>query len=118
MTGIDKDMIAILRARLEEQRRQIIDSERDESGQSATELDQSRVGRLSRVDALQRQAVADAARQWRRLEHGRIRAALKRMDDDEYGFCGDCGREIDVRRLEVDPAAERCIECARAAEKR
>ena len=83
-----------------------------EGDRATVELDQQSVGRLSRMDALQRQAMAEAAERARTLEIQRIEAAIKRIDDDEYGFCIDCGEEIAEKRLSVDPAASHCIKCA------
>lgn len=77
------------------------------------ELDQAMVGRLSRVDALQRQAMAAAAERQRQVQIQRLGAALDRLDAGEYGYCVRCGDEIARRRLEVDPAAPTCIACAR-----
>jgi DnaK suppressor protein len=34
------------------------------------------------------------------------------MNDDEYGYCSECGDEIPDGRLAIDPMAERCIKCA------
>ena len=79
---------------------------------SVVELDQTKVGRLSRMDALQSQAMAQASVQRREVMLRRIDAALKRIDDDEYGYCRDCGEAIDPRRLEIDPTALLCIACA------
>ncbi len=83
-----------------------------EDDRATVELDQQSVGRLSRMDALQRQAMAEAAERARTLEIQKIDAALKRIEDDEYGFCIDCGEEIADKRLSVDPAASHCIKCA------
>jgi DnaK suppressor protein len=83
------------------------------SGDRATvELDQQSVGRLSRMDALQRQAMAEASERSRALELQKIGAALQRLDEDEYGYCVECGEEIAGKRLEIDPAASHCIRCA------
>jgi len=76
------------------------------------ELDQQAVGRLSRMDALQVQAMAQEASRRRARELRRINAALARMDEGEYGYCLECGEEIAARRLELDPAAPLCIKCA------
>ena len=76
------------------------------------ELDQARVGRLSRMDALQGQAMSQEARRRRELELVRISGALKRLEHDEYGECLTCGDEIAIGRLEIDPAAILCIRCA------
>lgn len=76
------------------------------------ELDQQSVGRLSRMDAMQQQAMNQATERTRSRDINRIQAALSRLADGEYGACVDCGEEIAARRLEVDPMAERCIKCA------
>ncbi|MGQ3017225.1 TraR/DksA family transcriptional regulator [Phenylobacterium sp.] len=76
------------------------------------ELDQTSVGRLSRMDAIQRQAMAQAGQSRRTGELRRITAALKRLDDGEYGFCVACGDEIAPKRLEFDPAVATCVTCA------
>jgi DnaK suppressor protein len=83
------------------------------SGDSAAvvELDQSKVGRLSRMDAMQAQAMAKASGQRREAMLRNIEAALKRIDDDSYGYCRDCEEPINPKRLEFDPTALRCIEC-------
>ncbi len=82
-----------------------------ESAQPVT-LDQTSVGRLSRMDAMQAQAMAQAT-QGRRTETLRaIEAALVRLDNDEYGRCLQCDELINPKRLEVDPVATLCITCA------
>jgi len=82
------------------------------AGQATVELDQQAVGRLSRMDALQMQAMARATGARRQTERTRLRAALARMHEDEYGFCEECGDEIAPGRLRLDPAAARCVGCA------
>ena len=89
-----------------------------ESGREAAatvELDQARVGRLSRMDALQQQAMAQATDQRRAQDLGRIEAALVRIQAGDYGPCRTCGEQIAAARLRVDPAALLCIECAEQA---
>lgn len=88
------------------------DTARGQEGQRVVELDQQAVGRLSRMDALQNQAMARAGQARRDVEVKRLTAALKRMEEGEFGFCEDCGEEIGRGRLELDPAATRCISCA------
>jgi DnaK suppressor protein len=92
---------------------QIRVSEEETSEERApVELDQQAVGRLSRMDALQVQAMALETSRRRGVELRRIAAALARMDEGDYGYCLECGEEIAVRRLELDPAAPLCITCA------
>ena len=81
-------------------------------GRQTVDLDQQAVGRLSRMDALQCQAMAQATAARRQVERQRLRAALARMEAGEYGLCEDCGDEIAPGRLRLDPAAARCIDCA------
>ena len=80
------------------------------------ELDQSKVGRLSRMDAMQSQAIARDSQARRTARLGEIDAALKRLDDGTYGECLECGESINPARLEFDPAAALCIRCAAIAE--
>lgn len=91
-------------------------SKRDDA--RPVELDQTRVGRLSRQDALQSQALSVAALQRNRAEIGRLRRALRKVEDGEYGWCDECGEEIPQARLEVDPAADYCVTCAGRLETR
>ena len=76
------------------------------------ELDQSKVGRLSRMDALQGQAMSQEAQRRRTIELQKIQSALKRIEEDEYGYCVKCGKFIGLGRLRVDPAAPCCVDCA------
>ena len=41
----------------------------------------------------------------------RAQRAMKLIEDDEYGVCIDCGRDITKKRLDAVPTARRCIEC-------
>jgi len=87
-------------------------SEMSADSREAVSLDQQSVGRLSRMDAMQAQAMAKANERQRRVELSRIDSALRRIDEDEYGYCQKCGEEIAEKRLVVDPAASFCVDCA------
>jgi len=76
------------------------------------ELDQTRVGRLSRMDALQAQALSKNTQRHRQLELMDIATALQRIAAGEYGYCVTCGEEIAQKRLQVNPSAGQCIQCA------
>ena len=80
---------------------------------ATVELDQQVQGRLSRVDALQRQEMAKAIIERRRLEITKIDAALSRMDEGEFGFCLVCGDSIPEKRLDLDPTIAVCVGCAK-----
>jgi DnaK suppressor protein len=66
------------------------------------------------MDALQVQAMALAAQRRRGAEHAQIEAALRRIAENDYGWCIACGEEIAEARLRYNPAVAKCIECARA----
>lgn len=83
-----------------------------QEAQAVVSLDQQSVGRLSRMDALQNQAMAKAQQQRRNQQKQRLLAAKRRLDDGEFGYCIDCGIEITAKRLELDPAVLKCISCA------
>lgn len=102
-------LAALIRQRLTE-----IDEENrlGQDGQAVVQLDQQSVGRLSRMDALQNQAMAKAQQARRDAEAKRLRAALARIDEGEFGYCEDCGEEIAAKRLELNPAVTRCVSCA------
>lgn len=87
-----------------------------EARAQSVELDQSKVGRLSRMDALQQQAMSDAIRSRAQRERARLLLALKRWQEGEYGWCAQCGEPIAAGRLEFDPATPLCIACASQAE--
>ena len=75
-------------------------------------LDQSQVGRLSRMDAMQVQEMALEQERRREIEIQRISAALMRIAEGEYGFCSKCGGGISPKRLEFDPSTPMCVDCA------
>ncbi|PHM20832.1 MAG: molecular chaperone DnaK [Curvibacter sp. PD_MW3] len=74
-------------------------------------LDQSSVGRLSRMDALQQQALAQEMRGRLQLSKRKLEAAMVRLDAGRYGLCCDCGEPMEADRLDRDPAAIFCLEC-------
>lgn len=79
-------------------------------------LDQSSVGRLSRMDAMQQQAMAKATREKAQLRLRQCKTALSSFDRDEYGLCRKCDEPIGYRRLSAKPEAPFCLECQRGAD--
>lgn len=47
-----------------------------------------------------------------KAEAEQIRAALHRIEAGTYGTCDACGADINPARLEAQPDATRCINCA------
>jgi DnaK suppressor protein len=109
--------LAYFRKCLEDRLAAITAGEDDRKKETApVELDQGRVGRLSRMDAMQRQEMSRASARRIEIERQRILSALDRMDDQEYGYCIVCGDDIPDGRLRFDPSVPTCIACAREAE--
>ncbi len=73
------------------------------------ELDQTKVGRISRMDAIQAQQMALDASRRRQLQLVKIESAFQRIDSGEYGFCLSCDEDIDIRRLMIDPTNTHCF---------
>jgi DnaK suppressor protein len=108
----DIDVNAV-RKLLEARRAEIVERETStKESRDPVELDQQRVGRLSRMDALQSQAMAQDAERRRKIEVQKIDAALERIESGDYGYCITCGEEIPKARLEFDPAVAICVDCA------
>ena len=118
MSGTGMDLESIKR-RLIEQRDSLLEvSESSKEAAETVELDQTRVGRVSRMDALQAQAMAKESNRRRLLALQRIESALQRIEKGDYGYCAVCDEAISSSRLEVDPGALLCIDCASKAEQR
>lgn len=81
------------------------------SGTETVELDQSKVGRLSRMDALQSQQMALEAKRRKELKRRAIEGALRRIEAGDFGYCFVCGTTIAEARLNVDPTLTRCRDC-------
>jgi DnaK suppressor protein len=111
MAGISDSDIAVLHARLEALRDELnaLLSDTAEAARPV-DLDQP-IGRLSRVDAMQQQSMLAANRSAAKRRREQVDAALRRIEEAEYGDCAICGEPIDARRLQVQPEAPLCIAC-------
>ena len=113
MAGEDAvDIEAMRRLLLEEREALLRASAATAEDRAPVQLDQQAMGRLSRMDAMQVRAMAEASETRRRGRLQRIGAALKRIEDREYGECLECGEPIPPRRLEIDPTVTLCVPCA------
>jgi len=105
MDAVHERLLALRAALIEE-------SESSRDARDTVMLDQTAVGRLSRMDAMQGQAMAKAEEDRRQLALRRITGALSRIEKGEFGECIDCGEWIGKKRLEWDPLVLKCIDCA------
>ena len=75
-------------------------------------LDQTTVGRLSRIDSIQNQAMAKGLHEREQARLGQIQSALARIAAGEYGHCLECRRPLEFGRLLIFPEAPTCPGCA------
>mgnify|MGYP001180124795 CR=1 FL=1 len=102
------DALQLLRTELEEMISNL-------SGAAATvELDQGQQGRLSRIDAMQAQKMAQAQIRRAEVRMQRVTNILACSDEPDFGCCGDCGEPIPMPRLMARPDSVLCVECADA----
>lgn len=106
---LDTGPTAILHKRLD-----VLNAElqRTDAAAAPVALDQAAQGRLSRMDAMQQQAMAAGLAGRLRTEIRKTEAALDRVAGGSYGACCRCGEEIEAERLAADPATPFCAECA------
>ncbi|MBT8461657.1 MAG: hypothetical protein KJO44_03970 [Gemmatimonadetes bacterium] len=113
MSPLTKDHLAELREELEAQLERLMRSiEASEAALEPVELDQSRVGRLSRMDELQNQSLTRNLHEREEIRLTLVRNALARMEEGTYGLCAACESEIPYERLLVFPEAVECGGCA------
>jgi len=112
LSSLTKDELAELREELEAQLARLLRSiEASEAALKPVELDQSRVGRLSRMDELQNQSLTRNLHEREEIRLGLIQSALARMNESAYGACAACGSAIPYERLLVFPEAPECGNC-------
>ena len=102
------------RARIEAEQQELRTlSDAGRESRAPVVLDQNSVGRLSRMDAMQQQSMDLAREERRKARIAMLAAALRRLDEDEFGYCLACGEHISLQRLKIDPAVTLCIDCQR-----
>jgi len=106
--------ISEFKLRLEQSKEELISLlSRGDDETAPVVLDQTSVGRLSRMDAMQRQAMAQETERRRHNDIRRIDAALKRIETGEFGYCVSTGEPIPRARLDLDPSAATVVNSKR-----
>lgn len=96
----------------------LVEKEAAAESVAPVELDQARLGRLSRMDSMQQQAMAQEQDRRRDTQLKRIEGAFQRLDKGNYGDCVTCRQTISAERIEFDPTVFFCQHCASKAERR
>ena len=74
------------------------------------------IGRLSRMDAMQMQGMAQLNRRQLEIRREQVKVALAALDDGSYGSCRACKGDIDLARLEAHPEVPFCLPCQESFE--
>lgn len=109
----DINLQALKKQLFAQQQKILSDTASSKSSRQPVQLDQTSVGRLSRMDAIQFQSMALETDRRRQVELQHIKNALKRIDEDDFGVCQICGENIKAKRLEIDPSLIICFDCAK-----
>lgn len=111
-TGLSKDQVDELHAEMERQLARLEKSMKvTDEALRPVELDQSAVGRLSRIDSIQNQSMSKGLRDREMVRLSQLRGALDRVANGTYGACTACGGAIPFERLFVFPEAPECARC-------
>lgn len=103
-----QELLSVLLSNKTKLEQQLLDAE---SATGVVTLDQSSVGRVSRVDAMQQQSMAVSTRAIAEASLRKVLKTLKRMDAEDFGYCGECDKPIQFNRLKVQPQASHCLKC-------
>lgn len=81
------------------------------AGSKPVEASGSTIGRLTRMDAIQVQAMEQMNRRQLEIRRQQVEAALRSFEDGTYGLCRNCRGPIALQRLEALPEAPFCMAC-------
>ena len=116
---MDKVFLENMKTKLMEQKKTLLDSLADQSEDMKNLVKTVDSGDEADVaaDVIDRQLLTSIGTQ-DAIRLQQIENALDRINQDKYGRCIKCGKEIPEERLEVLPYALMCIQCANAEERR
>ena len=116
---MDKTFLENMKAKLLEQKKTLLDSLADQSEDMKNLVKTVESGDEADVaaDVTDRQLLTSIGTQ-DAIRLQQIENALDRINQDKYGRCIKCGKEIPAERLEVLPYALMCIQCASAEERK
>ena len=70
------------------------------------------IGRLTRMEAIQSQKMAQANLRATEQKQKSLNSALSRLEHEDFGLCLECGEDIPFKRLLLVPNATKCVECS------
>lgn len=75
------------------------------------------IGRLTRIDAIQMQGMAQMNRHQLEIRLRQVDAALTTFDSGTYGMCRHCKDPVHLERLDALPESPFCVDCQEAFER-
>ncbi len=70
------------------------------------------LGRISRMDAINNKSVMEASLRNNQRRLGKLKAALQKIDSEDFGLCFDCKNPIPEARILFMPESNQCVRCA------
>jgi len=70
------------------------------------------IGRVSRMDAINNKSINEAALRLKKNQLKALEHAINHLDDNDFGKCINCGREIPLGRIMLMPESKKCVACA------
>lgn len=112
MEALEADEISFLQNELRKLEKELREQLKiSEESAEVVQLDQTLVGRVSRMDAMQQQSMAVSTRAKAKLKLQKVLAALNSIEADDYGYCRQCDEAIGFPRLSAQPEAILCLRC-------
>lgn len=71
------------------------------------------IGRISRMDAINNKSVTEAALRKAREKLEKLRFALSKINDEDFGICAKCKQPIPLGRILIMPQSRTCVKCSR-----
>ena len=70
------------------------------------------IGRISRMDAINNKSVIEAALRKAIEKLEKLKIALSKVDDIDFGLCVRCHKPIPLGRILIMPQARSCVACS------
>jgi len=70
------------------------------------------IGRVSRMDAINNKSVVEAALRKAEEKLNKLLLVKDKINDDDFGLCLRCGKEIPIGRILLMPQSRNCVGCA------
>jgi DnaK suppressor protein len=70
------------------------------------------IGRISRMDAINNKSVMEAALREAEAKLLRLKSAMEKINEVDFGICTKCKVEIPIKRLMIMPDSNKCVKCS------